>query len=232
MFTLKKIISAFIMPLSIGLILGLIGLYFLYSKSYKKAKLFLTLSFIWIILISYQPFSNTLLEPLESKYQKLEIIPKDVEYILLLGGDKIGRTYEVLRLYNMNKDLKIITSGYGGLGGGTPEAITNKEFLIELGIPKEKIQTQSEPRDTKEEAVYTKKIVGENRFILVTNATHMNRALSLFKKEGLNPIPAATNFLLNEDNYNSIPRAGNLEKTEVSLHEHIGTLWYKLKGDI
>lgn len=231
MFTLKKIISAFIMPLSLGLILGIIGLYFLYTKSYKKAKLFLSLSFIWIIVISYQPFSNILLEPLESKYEKLESIPDDVEYVLLLGGDKIGRTYEVLRLYNMNKNLKIITSGWEG-NRETPEAIRNKEFLIELGIPKEKIITQSKPRDTKEEAVYTKKIVGNNRFILVTNATHMYRAISLFQKEGLNPIAAPTNFLQEEDVYKSIPRGGNLQLTEISLHEYIGTLWYKLKGDI
>ena len=231
MFTLKKIISAFIMPLSIGLILGIIGLYFLYTKNYKKAKIFLTISFLWIVTISYQPFSNTLLEPLESKYEKLESIPEGVEYILLLGGDKIGRTYEVLRLYNMNRDLKIITSGWEG-SREIPEAILNKKFLVELGIPKEKILTQSEPRDTKEEAIYTKKIVANNKFILVTAATHMDRAIKLFRKEGLNPIAAPTNFLLREKSYKSIPKGVNLLKTEISLHEYIGQLWYKLKGDI
>ena len=231
MFTIKKIISAFIMPLSIGLVLGLIGLYFLYTKSYKKAKFFLTISFIWIVVISYQPFSNMLLEPLESKYEKLESIPSDVEYLLLLGGDKIGRSYEVIRLYNMNKDLKIITSGWEG-SREIPEAILNRDFLLELGIPKEKIFTQSEPRDTKEEAIYTKKIVGDKRFILVTAATHMDRAIKLFKKEGLDPIAAPTNFLHKEDSYKSIPKGINLLNTEISLHEYIGKLWHKLKGDI
>ncbi len=231
MFTLKKVISAFIMPLSIGLILGLIGLYFLYSKSYKKAKIFLTLSFIWIITISYQPFSNTLLEPLESKYEKLQNIPENVEYVLLLGGDMIGRSYEVLRLYNMNKDLKIITSGWKG-SEETSHAILTRDFLVELGIPKKSILTQSEPRDTREEAIYVKQFVGTDSFILVTNATHMHRAMNLFKKEGLNPIAAPTNFLQKEDKYRSIPIAKSLQNTEISLHEYIGTIWHKLKGDI
>lgn len=231
MFTIKKLISAFLMPLSIGLVLALIGLYFLYTKSYKKAKIFLTISFLWIVCITYQPFSNILLEPLESKYKKLEYIPEDVKYVLLLGGDKIGRTYEVLRLYHMKKDITIITSGYEG-NQKIPEAIRNKNFLVELGIPKDKIITQAKPRDTKEEAIYTKKIVKNNRFILVTNATHMDRAIKLFKKEGLNPIAAPTNFLYEKDKKILIPTGENLRNTEISLHEYIGMLWYKLKGEI
>lgn len=230
MFTIKKIISVFLMPLSIGLLLGVIGLYFLFTKSYKKAKIFLSISFIWIIVVSYQPFSNLLLEPLETKYEKLESIPKDVKYLLLLGGDKIGRTYEVLRLYNMKKGLTIITSGYEGKQV-VPEAIRNRDFLIELGIPKEKILTLSEPKDTKEESIHTKKLLGDKRFILVTSATHMDRAMRLFKKEGLNPIAAPTDFL-KEDYVSLVPSGKNLKNTEISLHEYIGKLWYKIKGDI
>ncbi len=231
MFILKKIVSAFIMPLSIGLILGLIGLYFLYRKSYSKAKLFLTFSLIWIIIVSYQPFSNMLIEPLESKYQKLESIPQDVKYILLLGGDARGRTYEVLRLYYKIPNVKIITSGYEGRAN-IPEAIKNKEFLVELGIPKNRIITQVKPRDTKEEAVYTKKLVGEDKFILVTSATHMDRAMKLFKKEGLKPIAAPTDHKLRDYYFISTPSGNDLQKTEISWHEYIGTLWYKLKGNI
>lgn len=231
MFTIKKIISVFLMPLSIGLFLALIGLYFLYTKSYKKAKIFLTISFLWIVTISYQPFPNMLLEPLETKYEKLENIPEDVEFILLLGGDRKARVYEVLRLYNMKKDMKIISSGYEA-GKKIPEAIRNKNFLIELGVPKESILTQSKPKDTKEEALYTKKIVNDKKFILVTSASHMDRAIKLFKKEGLNPIPAPTNFLYKNYSYDAIPNGASIQKTEMALHEYIGKLWYKLKGDI
>lgn len=231
MFIIKKIVSAFIMPLSIGLLLGLIGLYFLYRKSYSKAKLFLTISFIWIIIVSYQPFSNMLIEPLETKYQKLETIPHDVKYILLLGGDTRGRAYEVLRLYYKIPNVKIITSGYEGREN-IPEAIQNKEFLIELGIPKNRIITQAKPRDTKEEAIYTKKLVKGDKFILVTSATHMDRAMKLFKKEGLEPIAAPTDNKLRDYYFISTPSANSLKKTEISWHEYIGTLWYKLKGDI
>ena len=133
-FTLKKVISGLIMPLSIGLIFALVGLYYLYKNSYKKAKIFLTFSILWIVLISYSPISNLLLTPLETKYSKLENIPKDVKHILLLGGDLQNRGWEALRLYHKIPNSKIITSGYEG-SKKIPEAIRTANILMELGIP-------------------------------------------------------------------------------------------------
>ena len=99
-FILKKVISSLIMPLSIGLIFAIIGLFYLYRNNFKKAKIFLTISVVWIGLMSYSPFSNFLLTPLESQYSKLEKIPNNVKFILLLGGDQQNRGWEALRLYN------------------------------------------------------------------------------------------------------------------------------------
>ena len=84
-FLLKKLISSFLMPLSFSLILFLIGLFFLFFNSYKKAKIFLSLSFILLILFSNSTFSNKLLEPLEKSYEKVSINEK-AKYILLLVG--------------------------------------------------------------------------------------------------------------------------------------------------
>ena len=55
-FSLKKIISTAIMPLSITLLILFIGLLFLNDNNIKKAKLFITIGFISLILITYQPF--------------------------------------------------------------------------------------------------------------------------------------------------------------------------------
>lgn len=231
MFVIKKIISAFIMPLSIGILLLLLALYLLSRKKIKAAKITIALSFIWIFIMGYQPFANLLLAPLESKYSKLESIPYDVKYILLLGGDPEGRTYEVLRLYNMSRGLKIITSGYEG-SFDVAEAIESRDFLIELGISKNDIIIQADPKDTKEEAIATKQIVGKEKFILVTDAIHMDRAIKLFNKQGLYPIPAPTNFLEKKSIYLNLPSGNDLEHTERAIHEYLGTLWYIIKGDI
>ncbi|MEA3497448.1 MAG: ElyC/SanA/YdcF family protein [Campylobacterota bacterium] len=230
-FTLKKIISGLIMPLSIGFIFAFIGLYFLYKNSYKKAKIFLTICIVWIAIIAYSPFSNFLLEPLESKYSKLEKIPQDIKYILLLGGDQKSRGWEALRLYNKIPNSKIITSGYEGRYD-IPEAIKTANILVELGIPKKDIIIHSKPKDTKEEAIKIKSILKDEPFILITSHYHMPRAIALFNKEGLYPIAAPTDKLAKENKYLSIPSGGDLKKTEIAMHEYIGLLWSKLRGQI
>jgi len=230
-FLLKKLISATLMPLSISLIILFIGLLFLYDKNIKKAKIFITTGFISVILIAYQPFANLLLEPLETNYSKLTVIPKNVNHVLLLGGDVESRGWEALRLYHKIENAKLITSGYEGKYN-IPEAIRTSHILQELGIPKEDIIIHSKPKDTKEEAIEIKKLLGKQPFILVTSAYHMTRAMALFQKEGLNPIAAPTDSKVHNTKYTSIPKGHNIQKTEIALHEYIGIIWATIKGQI
>jgi len=226
-FTLKKLLSSFLMPLPIGLFLFIVGLIYLYSSQYKKAKIYLGVSFLWIFIVSYAPFSNAILTPLESQYQTIE---KEVsaKYILLLGGDFKGRSHEAIRLYHEINEAKIITSGYPG-SGAIPEALKSAKKLIELGIPQKDILMQSEPRDTEEEAINIKNIVGNEQFILITAAYHMPRAMQLFKKHGLNPIAAPTHFLVTNSKLTSFPSGSYLKKTEIAFHEYLGSLWNQVK---
>ncbi len=231
-FILKKLLSSVLMPMSIGFILGVIGFMFLYRKSYKKAKIFLTISFIWIAIMSNNGFSKIMINPLKYHHSYLKIIPKDVNHILLLGGDIRNRGWEVLRLYHKIPNAKIITSGYEG-GYTIPEAVVNANILIQSGVPKKDIIIHSTPKDTKEEAIVMKKLLGQKSFILVTSAHHMPRAIALFKKEGLNPIASPTKILTKQEiNLLSIPRGSSLMQTEIAWHEYLGLLWSKLRGQI
>ena len=54
--------------------------------------------------------------------------------------------------------------------------------LIESGIPKEDIIIHNTPKDTKEEAIKIKELLGDERFILITSASHMPRSMAIFKK--------------------------------------------------
>jgi len=226
-FALKKLLSTLLMPLSIGLILFIVGLIFLYVSKYKKAKFFLTLSFLWIIMVSYSPFSNAILSPLESEHSKLKE-QVSAKYVLLLGGDFKGRSHEAVKLYHQIPNAKLITSGYPG-SEEISEARSSRNKLIELGIPQEDILMQEEPKDTQEEAINIKNIVGTDAFILVTAASHMPRALALFKKEGLNPIVAPTNHLAKMGKFISFPSAKNLQKSGIAFHEYLGKWWNKIK---
>lgn len=57
-FILKKFISVLLMPLTLGMIFAMIGLWYLQRNSLKKARFFLWSSFIWIALVTYAPISS------------------------------------------------------------------------------------------------------------------------------------------------------------------------------
>jgi len=229
-FLLKKIVSMFIMPLPIVIILGLIGLIFLYKNSIKKAKIFLTSSFTLLVFISSISFADFLLKPLESQYKTLKVIPSDVKYILLLGGDRYARAWEALRLYHIIANSKIITSGYsfkGKISGANKTA----KLLIDSGVKKDDIIINSTPKDTKEEALLIKKMLKNEKFILITSAYHMPRSLQIFNSAGLYPIVSATDYLIKpNDRGLSFINGYDAYRTSRAWHEYVGLLYNKIKN--
>ena len=229
-FYLKKIISHLFEPLSIIFLLLAFSLWFLYKKRGKYAAYFITGAFVLLFLFSYKPFSYTLIHPLESRYEKLQIPPKDIRHILFIGGDLEGRGWELLRLHQLLPDATIIVSGYEGPFFES-EALRNRRIFSEAGIDPKQIIALPKPRDTIEEAQAVKELLGNKPFILITAASHMPRAMMIFEHEDLYPIPAPTNFMRKTKQFwLTYPNGGNLRYTERAFHEYVGILWLKIKG--
>ncbi len=227
-FILKKILSGLLMPYTIGLVILAIGIWYLYREKLKKAQWIISFGFVWMILIAYSPVANTLLLPLESRYPKFQksyYKDKNIEYIVLLGGDAYSRAWEVIRLYHLLPNIKIITTG-----DTIFEDISNAKkaynLLTQSGIPKNNIIMIESPKDTKEEVLAIKKFLGKKEFILVTSAYHLPRAMRLFEAKGLHPIPAPTDWKIESgDRATSVPNGKQLYKTQRAWHEYIGTIW-------
>ncbi len=82
-----------------------------------------------------------------------------------------------------------------------------------------------------------KEIVGKDKFILVTSASHMPRAIGLFRKYGMDPIPAPTDYMVKEREGGLTPRvffpsAGSLEKAGRAIHEYLGMMWGKVRSQM
>jgi uncharacterized SAM-binding protein YcdF (DUF218 family) len=247
MFIFKKIVSAFLLPIPIGLFLLLIAFLYLMFNSYKKAKIFLFLGLSWFLIFSFQPFSNALLSPLENSYPSLLQTPK-VNYILVLGsGHKsdeslsitsqvkmvaINRLVEGIRHYKNLENAKLIVSGYGS-NDENSHAFMQEKLAISLGVKQEDIIRLDTTKDTKEEAIEAKRIVEDEALILVTSASHMKRAVLLFQKEGLHVIASPTNHLAYEDDsYSAYFSAKNIRNSETAIHEYLGLLYSYLRNEI
>jgi uncharacterized SAM-binding protein YcdF (DUF218 family) len=248
-FLLKKIVSMFLMPFPMFVLLFLLGLVLLYKQKHTLSKMVLSMGFIWLFLISYSPLVNSILYTYEAIYPSLKTAPKNIEYIYVLGGghhtdnthpitSQVSeassiRLNEGIRLYQqLEEKPTIIVSGYSGLYDPTSGAVMQERLALALGVKKEKLHLEPKPRDTQEEAIAAKKYIGDAPFILVTSASHMKRALTFFHHEGLAPIPAPTNHLadIKHPQYAGIFSTSALRRANIIWHEILGTLWQKIKG--
>ena len=236
------------MPFPIFLILVGIGFYFWQRGNERRAKQVFLSSLLWISLLSYSPFSALLLLPLESAYSKVELINTSPKYIHVLGcghtsnpniplSSEIGlvslaRLNEGVSIYKAHPNMKLIFSGYGG-NDPISNARKNAQMAIALGVDPADIVLLEAPKDTQEEAIASKKIIGNQPLILVTSASHMVRASALFRKAGINVIPAPTDFQIKrDDDLWQLPSADGLGRSEAAFHEYLGLAWGKLKGSL
>lgn len=245
-FLVKKVVGELLGPLSIGLFITFVGLIALYIGRLRAAKQLLTLAFVWIALVSYGPVSDMLVKPLEQKFPALIETPVDVTYILVLGNghksnEKLPITTQVsstalIRLsegighYYRLPDAKLIVSGYSGLNDPNTHASMQKKVALSLGIDADDILMFDRAKDTVEEAMAMKSVVGTQPFILVTSATHMPRAYKIFTSLGLNPIAAPTDYhAVGESEWLHTPNGGSLKGSDKAFHEYYGLIWEWVK---
>ncbi|MDD2265568.1 ElyC/SanA/YdcF family protein [Sulfuricurvum sp.] len=172
--------------------------------------------------------------------------PASVHYIHVLGSGHVSnpkfplssqleinglvRVIEGIRLYKLSKQCKLIFSGYAGKDP-ISEAQINGKMAMAMGVSPSDIILLDAPRDTFEEAIADKTISGNETVILVTSASHMPRAKTLFEKAGVRVIPAPTDFEAKKrEPYWKFPSAEGLECSEKAFHEYFGLIWGRLSG--
>jgi len=255
MFMLKKWISPFLYPLSFSLIITLAGLFLLlFSKRQRLGKALVFIGLLFLFLFSTGPVADMLVAPLESMYPAFSADTRDggaIEFIVVLGGGHVsdprwpvtsqigeaalGRVVEGIRIHRALPSTKLLFSGWGGYDP-VPTAEVAARVAMILGVAADSIVTVSQPRDTAEEARFIKEIVADRPFVLVTSASHMPRAMALFRKQGLQPIPAPAQPQTLESPGAKLspglffPSPGNLDKSGRAVHEYLGIAWAKLRG--
>ncbi|KFN38640.1 MAG: hypothetical protein JU82_10980 [Sulfuricurvum sp. MLSB] len=246
MFFLKKALGSVLMPFPLFLILFGIGLYLWYRGSLKWSGRVIFAAVAWITLLSYAPFSSLLIFPLEERYPSFKpSTHADARYIHVLGSghasnpdiplsSQLGtaslvRVNEGVALYKSRPGMKLIFSGFG-YTDVVSNARKNAEMAMMLGVPSNDIILLEMPKDTAEEALAVKAIVGGEPLILVTSASHMPRAAALFAKAGVNVLPAPTDFQVKKAaEIWDLPSAEGLQRSEAAFHEYLGLAWGKLR---
>jgi uncharacterized SAM-binding protein YcdF (DUF218 family) len=259
---LSKLLPLFVYPFGFAIILLIFGLLFK-----KKPKLLALCAFLALLILFVG--GNPLLARFLAKSLEWQNLPTPgdlprADAIVILGGGTESKAYprpivelnaagdRVMYGAHLFKDGK---APWILLGGGaitwqkqhsTTPAEEMGEVIKEFGITEKDYVLQSRSLNTYEEAVFDAEILrerGATRIILVTSAMHMPRALALFRKQGLEVIPAPTDFKVTENNaslnpedewqaivFDFLPDSGSLSLTSVALKEYLGWMVYRLRG--
>jgi len=250
LFILKKWIAGLLMPLPLLLLLFGIGLILLFfTQKQKVAKVFLLLSFVLLCALSSMPISERIVHSVERKHLPIMQPVQHYEIILLLGSGGIAdpslpvtgqlsatalsRFVEALRLYYANPNAKLVVSG-AAFGDLKSHAQMMEELALAMNVPANKIVRLDNTLDTDDEARIMSSMIRGKRSVLVTSASHMDRALQLFYKYGTAPEAAPAHFLAKNRTGETplhyyIPSSYHLYKTQVAWHEYLGRLQNKIK---
>ena len=244
MIYLHKILPLIFSPLIITCLLIIIGT-ILNSKKISITGIFL------LFFCSLPIVSNKLIDYLEKGYELKNIDKLDnADAIIVLSGmirtlkTKDGYKYEFkegvdrfiagINLIKNNKaPLLVFTSGKVPWSSGISEGEYLKEMAIKFGVSEDKILITKKVENTEQEAKAIKELFPnkDTKFILITSAFHMKRALHIFNTQNIKVIAFPVDFRRKYQKFivqDIIPSAGSFAATSNFVREIIGRLYYKL----
>ena len=153
-----------------------------------------------------------------------------------LDDGSIARLVEGVRVSKELNCCKLILSGGPGPDAVSSAAQAMAQLAQNLGVGRQDVILETRSRDTEDEARLVEPIVGKQPFILVTEASHMPRAMALFRKQGTHPIADPMDFRTSHDQAIApdevFPDAEVLRGSQRAVYEYLGLAWAKIRGKI
>ncbi|MFG1248607.1 YdcF family protein [Xanthobacter flavus] len=253
-FTLSKLFWFAIAPSNALVLLGGLGLVLALARTRRAGMGLLAVSVIGWAVLGFSPIANYLLNPLEERFP---IYRGDapVTGVIILGGaevPEVGLARGVPAFANAGeraiafgalarKHPEARLAFIGGSGqlfsdGVASEARMMQMTLPDLGIAPDRVEYEVNSRNTAENAEFAKEMLkpspGE-RWLLVTSAFHMPRAVGCFRKAGFDVVPYPVDFRTigpSQLNDTFSRAASGLDVADVSVKEWVGLVAYYLSG--
>jgi uncharacterized SAM-binding protein YcdF (DUF218 family) len=253
-FILSKIVGFFALPSDIAATLAALGVVLLFTRFRRAGRRLATLGVVLLLVAGLTPLGNALMLPLEERFPPWDASRGAPAGIIVLGGavgpelsaarhtpdlnesaERITATAALARQY---PQARIVYSGGNArlvLTGGI-EADYAIELLESLGVDRARVVAERQSRNTIENAEFSKQLVqpkpGE-RWLLVTSAYHMPRAIGVFRRAGFPveayPVDWRTRGPIDLWLPFESVTAG-LRRTDTAVHEWIGLVAYWMTG--
>lgn len=254
MFVISKLVGLFTQPLLWVFALLLAGLV-LQRRKPPLARRLLWSAWLLMLVAGWTAPPEWLIQRLEGRYAE---IPLDADLrgytgmVVLGGATESGAVQQAhvqpllngaaermttpVALLIRHPHLRVVfTGGEGALfGSGPKEADRAKVFFDSMGLAGTRVEYESASRNTYENAALTAQLPAidrTQRWLLVTSAVHMPRAMGTFQKGGWNVTAYPVDFLTSSSvPWTGFSLSGGAGRWELALRELVGIAGYWLTG--
>ena len=220
----------------------------------KRAGLAMTrLAAVLFVMILFLPLGSWLVKPLEDRFVHPPW-PGHVDGILVLGGGAVpgilaergmpvslpgsARLLAAAEAARHYPDAKLVFSGGSGqlIRTKGTEADVARVILQQAGIVSSRVVFEDKSSNTWENIAFSRKLVSPiagERWLLVTSAFHLPRAMAVAQKAGWKMIAWPSDYLTGTHTAGpGFPASflANLNLLELGVHEWMGLAAYRLTG--
>ncbi len=253
-FVLSKIVGFFALPSNLIATLFVLGVVLFVAGLRRGAVTTVALATVLLLVVGYSPLGNLLMLPLSERFPAWQAHGGAPDGIIVLGGAidsdasaargtleldaAAERVMAMLLLARQFPQARIVYTGGSAnlIADGAAEAPIAARLLESFGVAPERITLEGRSRTTDENAAFTRDLVAPKpgeRWLLVTSAFHMPRAMAVFRAAGFNveayPVDWRTRGWI--DATSPFDRLSDgLARADVAVHEWTGLLIYRLAG--
>jgi uncharacterized SAM-binding protein YcdF (DUF218 family) len=256
LFVLSKIFYFFAAPANFSIVLLMVGTaLLLWSQRIVFAKWFVGIGLSGLLIFGFSPLSSLMLAALEDRFpQPASVQTGEYAGIILLGGfenarvssyretltlrESAERLTETVRLAHRLPDAKVIFTGGAATIFRDIDSVGNAvgQYLRDVGIAPARSVLETRSRNTRENAVFTRDMLEPrhgDRYLLVTSAFHMPRAIGVFRKAGFDVTAWPVDYRTAGGSELVLPYrkpTEGLNNANLAVKEYIGLLAYWLAG--
>lgn len=254
-FPLSKMLFFAITPSNFLILVGLLGCLLAFATRRRRLGAALAVfGLVGLLVAGLSPLSYLALLPLEQRFPEFADDGRPIAGIIVLGGgveaglssargqivvnDAGERPIYFADLARRYPQARLVFSGGSGSlqDGSVAEADIVSRLGDTLSLPRSRLILENLSRNTRENAAFSAQLVqpkpGE-RWLLLTSAWHMPRAVGCFRKAGFEvvayPVDYRTRGWIDATRTNSFASDGLLA-LDLATKEWVGLAAYKLAG--
>lgn len=207
MFYISKMLWGLAQPATLLIVLIVVGAILLGTRYQRAGRRVVIAAAVLGVVGGFLPLSTWLILPLEDRFPRADLAGRPIDGIVVLGGAEDARVAAGRSTHALNMSAERMTEAAAlarrypkariVFTGGSSKVFSEPAFeadaagriLRDLGVDDAHLLLDRRARNTSENALFAKQLAdprpGE-RWLLVTSAWHMPRAMGLFRKAGFN----------------------------------------------